>query len=206
MKRLTFQQMADVALQALANARRLYDDALLLLGADRLPSALMVTGLSADELGKHILVASFYVRDQTDAEWRKFWRRFKRHEEKLGDALLGAWSGDLVNLESPPDAASVHLERLAATYVDVSDDGTTRAPSDVVVRDRVIEVLRLLEPELAYCESVVSHMTAPQFAAVLESMLTSARTDEVRRLISEGGPESAMAFVLSTRDFRMSRL
>ena len=84
-----------MALEALVNARRLYDDAMSLRQSDRLPSAFMVAGLAADELGKHILVTSFCNRDQTDEEWRKFWRRFRNHQSKLGDALLNAWAGDL---------------------------------------------------------------------------------------------------------------
>ena len=66
--------MAEVALEALVNARRLHDDAVSLRQGDRLPSALMVGGLGADELGKHVLVSSFFARDQTVEEWRKFWR------------------------------------------------------------------------------------------------------------------------------------
>ena len=80
----------------------------------------MVAGLAADELGKHILVTSFYAREQTDEEWRKFWRRFRSHQSKLGDALLGAWAGDLVSEDPPPDVAEFHQERLRATYVDVT--------------------------------------------------------------------------------------
>ena len=127
MRRLTSQQMAEVALEALVNARRLYDDAVSLRQGDRLPSALMVAGLAADELGKHVLVTSFYNRDQTDDEWSKFWRRFRNHQEKLGDALLGAWAGDLISEDPPPDAAEFHQERLLATYVDVTPDGTVSA-------------------------------------------------------------------------------
>ena len=88
MNSLSSEQMAAVALESLANARRLYDDAVLLRQADRLPSAFMVAGLAADELGKHVLVAAFYgAREETDAEWRNFWRRFRNHESKLDNTL-----------------------------------------------------------------------------------------------------------------------
>src|SRR3954451_13467833 len=83
--RLTAQQAADVAIHALANARRMHDDAVFLRHAGRLPSAFMVAGLAADELGKHVIVTSFFGRNDTDAEWRKFWRRFRQHEAKLGE-------------------------------------------------------------------------------------------------------------------------
>src|SRR6266487_3986865 len=133
--------MAEVGLEALSNARRLYDDAVSLRQGDRLPSAFMVAGLAADELGKHILVSSFYAREQTDEEWRKFWRRFRSHESKLDDALLGTWAGDLVSEDPPPDVAGVHQERLLETYVDVSANGTVSAPSWVVKKERVDEIL-----------------------------------------------------------------
>lgn len=191
--------MANVALKALANARRLYNDAVSLRHADRLPSALMVAGLAADELGKHALVSSFYTRDQTNEEWRKFWRRFRNHEAKLDDALLGSWTGDLLSEDPPPDAAAFHRERLLATYVDVADDGTVSAPSEVVIKERVDEVLGVLHGELSYCESVVGKATPSQFAAALESMRTSARTSEIRQLVSKGGPAAVMAFVISAR-------
>jgi AbiV family abortive infection protein len=199
MRRLTSQQMAEVGLEALVNARRLYDDAVSLRQGDRLPSALMVAGLAADELGKHVLVSSFYVREQTDEEWRKFWWRFRNHESKLGDALLGAWAGDLFSEDPPPDVARFHQERLLATYVDVTSDGTVSAPSWIVRKGRVDEILSLLQRELSYCDSMVAEATPSQFAAVLESMRTSAHGQEIRQFLNEGGPDAAMAFAIGAR-------
>jgi AbiV family abortive infection protein len=199
MRRLTSQQMAEVALEALVNARRLYDDAVSLRQGDRLPSALMVAGLAADELGKHVLVTSFYGREQTDDEWRKFWRRFRSHQSKLGDALLGAWAGDLASEDPPPDGAVFHQERLRATYVDVTADGTVSAPAWIVRQERVDEILFLLQRELSFCESVVAGATPSQYAAALESMQTSAIGQESRQLINEGGPGAAMALAICVR-------
>jgi AbiV family abortive infection protein len=191
--------MAEIGLEALSNARRLYDDAASLRQGDRLPSALMVAGLAADELGKHILVSSFYAREQTDEEWHKFWRRFRSHQSKLGDTLLGAWAGDLISEDPPPDVARFHQERLLATYVDITADGTVSAPSWVVRKERVDEILSLLQRELSFCESVFAEATPSQFAAALESMRTSAIGQDARQLLNEGGPEAAMAFVMCAR-------
>ena len=102
MRTLTALQMAEVSLAAMRNCRRLLDDAVMLAGAGRLPSALMLAGLAADELGKHVLVASFFAREGTDEDWRKFWSRFRNHTEKLGDALMGSWVGDLLTDEPEP--------------------------------------------------------------------------------------------------------
>jgi hypothetical protein len=54
-------------------------------------------------------VTSFPGRDlDDDAEWNKLWRRFRLHEEKLGNALLHAWWDDLFDLagrgEDPDEA------------------------------------------------------------------------------------------------------
>ncbi len=90
MQRLSDIQMVELSLEAMRSARRLLDNAQALARAQRLPSAFMVAGLAADELGKHILVTSFYVRAGTDDDWRKFWHRFRIHRQKLGDALMSA--------------------------------------------------------------------------------------------------------------------
>ena len=160
----------------------------------------MVAGLAADELGKHVLVSSFYgVREETDEEWRKFWRRFRNHESKLGDALMGAWVRDLFTDEPPPDVAAFHQERLLATYVDLDPDGAVTVPARFITEGRVNEVLSLIEGELGFCESVLARATPTEFAAVLESMRTSETAEEMRTLIEEGGPEAPMAFAIAAR-------
>ena len=88
---------------------------------------------------------------------------------------------------------------LLATYVDVTVDGTVSAPSQVVGKGRVDEILSLLQRELNFCESVVAQATPSQFAAALESMPTSTVGQDVRQVFNEGGPEAAMAFVICAR-------
>jgi len=200
MSRLSSEQMAQVALEALVNARRLFDDAVRLRLAGRLPSAFMVAGLANDELGKPVLVSSFYgVRKETDEEWRKFWRRFRNHESKLGDALMGAWIGDLFTDKPPPDVAGFHQERLLATYVDVDPVGAVSVPAQLITEHRVDEVLSLIEGELGFCESVLARATPTEFAEVLESMRTSETAEEMRTLIEDGGPEAPLAFAIAAR-------
>jgi AbiV family abortive infection protein len=200
MMRLTPDQMAEIALAALANTRRLYDDALQLRKADRTPSAFLLAGLAADELGKHILVMSFYVtREDTDAEWRKFWRRFRFHEEKLGNALLGAWVGDLLNDEPPPSVKEFHQRRLAATYVDVGADGKVAVPSEKISDDELGAVLDKLSNELRYCETGLQGATPVTLGATLGAMRSSGRADELRGLIEESGSIGAMAYAIGVR-------
>ena len=192
------KQMAEIALESLKNARRLYDDALLLREAGRLPSAFMTAGLAADELGKHVLVSSFFgAREETDEEWRKFWRRFRRHEEKLGDALMGAWAGDLLTDEPPPNISAFHSRRLASTYVDVSPDGAVvTTPSRLITLKEVNDLLDLLDQELRFCESMLAKATPEAFAKTLDGLRTSDKSKELRDLLAEGGAEAALAFAV----------
>lgn len=191
--------MAELALEALRNSRRLLDDASVLARENRFASALMVAGLSADELGKHILVTSFFSREGTDDDWRKFWRRFRNHTEKLGDALMGAWIGDLFTDEPPPSASQFHQQRLAATYVGLSDDGAVQTPGSAVSKQEVEAIYETIERELRFCEGVLAKATPQQFAQVLESMRTSPRASIFTELFDELGAEAALAFAISVR-------
>jgi AbiV family abortive infection protein len=152
---LKTEQLVQIAAEALGNARRLFDDAVFLHDAGREASAFMVAGLAADELGKHLLVASFgYARRRDPEEWRTFKRRFRQHTAKLGNALMSAWIGDNSGTGAIPNPDAFHEERLAATYVDVAKDGAVTTPVALVTSARVDEVLATLRGEIEYCESL----------------------------------------------------
>jgi AbiV family abortive infection protein len=198
--RLRSIEMAEIALEALANARRLYDDASLLHDHGRIPSAFMTFGLAADELGKHQLVAAFSWREQTDAEWRKFRRRFRSHTEKLGNALLGAWMGDLLSDDPPPEPVSFHKRRLSATYVDFSETGRVSTPlrsvSDIDVRNAREGIGR----ELAYCEGVMKGAIPASLAEAMDRMAnrSSTGTEELRAL-HEVSPKAVQLISMADR-------
>lgn len=148
MRRLT---TTHIALEALTNARDLFDDGLVLYERQRISSAFTLIGLAADELGKHILVASFYgAREDTDAEWKKFWQRFRRHQEKLGNSLYAAWAGDLLSDEAPPDAELFHKQRLAATYVDIDDNDLVQTPRTSINKNDVAHAIERIGSELDF--------------------------------------------------------
>jgi AbiV family abortive infection protein len=200
MMRLTPDQMAEIALAALANARRLQDDSLRLKEADRIPSALLLAGLAADELGKHILIISFYAtREDTDTEWRKFWRRFRTHQEKLGNALWSAWVGDLFTEDPPPSVEEFHKRRLAATYVDVEPDGRIAVPSATIKDSELSAILDKLANELKYCETGLQGATPATLGATLSTLRSSERADELRRLLGEWGSTGAIAYATGAR-------
>lgn len=192
--------MAEISLAALANSRRLMDDANYLRKTNRLPSAFMVAGLAADELGKHILVSSFYgARENTEAEWKKFWKRFRNHESKLGDALTSAWTGDLHSLAPLPDPAAFHRERLAATYVDVDPNGDVNQPHLLVSAEAVDEALGTISTELQFCESVLGRASPVQLAETFELMRDSSEASELRELAESDRPLALVAFVTAAR-------
>ncbi|WP_100522617.1 AbiV family abortive infection protein [Mycobacteroides abscessus] len=199
MQRLSSEQMAETALEAMRNARRLLDDAAVLAEDDRLPSAFMLVGLAADELGKHILVASFFSRIPDDDDWRTFWRRFRRHTEKLGNSLMSSWLGNLLTDDPPPDPGHFHQQRLAATYVDVAADGKIQTPAGTVTRRMFDDSFDSIDRELRYCESVLAKSSPNQLAQVLESMRTSPERSLVAECIEKHGQEAGMAFVIAIR-------
>lgn len=198
MRRLTDIQMAEASLQAMRNSRRLLDDSATLAAAGRLPSALMLAGLAADELGKHILISGFYAREGTEEDWKKFWSRFRNHTEKLGDALMGSWVGDLFTEEPPPSAKKFHLKRLAATYVDLGDNGEVRTPEQEVAQEDYDSAHELVERELRFCEGYLGRATPDQLAASFESMRTRA-LGGLAAAVDGLSAEGKMAFAVAMR-------
>ncbi|MPZ61580.1 MAG: AbiV family abortive infection protein [Propionibacteriales bacterium] len=200
MRRLTSELMAELALEALSNARRLLDDATHLYDQGRLPSAYMLAALAADELGKHVLITSFYgAREDSAEEWRKFWKRFRLHEFKLGDALWAAWVGDLDTEDPPPKIKEFHQRRLSATYVDVGDDGLVQTPSRSISAADVDRALGVVSGELKFCETALKGATPRALARHLEGLRSSAIAGELRSVLSDAGPIAAIAFAIALR-------
>jgi AbiV family abortive infection protein len=200
MKRLAPEQMAEIALAALSNARRLFDDAVLMRDQGRTPTAFLLAGLAADELGKHVMVASFYgVREETDDNWKKFWHRFRAHREKLGDALWAAWAGDLLTDDPPPDVEAFHRRRLASTYVDVDSDGRVLTPSASLTDVEVDRVLGRIQPELEFCEKGFGEATPSELGAAFSRMRDSGRAEQLRAIIAGLGPTGTLAYVMAAR-------
>lgn len=198
MRRLSPEQMADVALAALSNARRLLDDADLLRNAGRGASAYILGGLAADELGKHVLAASFYGRDDTAEEWRKFWTRFRRHQEKLGNTLISAWVGDLLADEAPPDVEGFHQRRLGATYVDIRPEGTIAVPDEIICEEDLENLLQLVRRELSFCETVLRGADCAQLAATFREIRASELAREMREA-QQRSPIGPVALALAPR-------
>lgn len=169
-ERLTSRQIAELSSATLASARRLFNDAKLLYDAGRLPSSFVLLGLSADELGKHVMVTAFCgAREDTDAEWEEFWARFRRHEAKLDVALVGAWLEDLLDLGDPMNGRDLHKLRLAATYVDLDPlDRLIMTPDSVVTAELARRTLIQIGRYLEYCEFTMAHTDVDRLTEVFE--------------------------------------
>lgn len=192
--------MSEIALEALTNARDLFDDGVMLYERQRISSAFTLIGLAADELGKHILVASFYgAREEKDEEWKNFWKRFRRHQEKLGNTLFAAWAGDLFSDDSPPDADAFHKRRLTATYVDIDDNGLVLTPRARLDESDVARDIERIGSELAFCESVLRGATPSSLAATFESIRTSERSADFRRQVSQLGTLALTGITIAAR-------
>lgn len=198
--RLTYEQMAAVSLASLANARRLYEDAIRLRDLGSHATAYCVAGLAVDELGKHILAASFFGgRDGSDGDWRTFWKRFRKHQDKLGNGLLFGWMGDLLSDDAPPDVEQFHKSRLDATYVEVDERGNVREPHEVVSRPQLSVLLERLHRELSFCEGVFENISAERLGEVLRAAHEPEVRSAARALRDEMGPTASFSLLLALR-------
>jgi AbiV family abortive infection protein len=200
MRRLTYEQMAAVSLASLANARRLYEDATRLGDFGSHATAYCVAGLAVDELGKHIMTASFFGgRDASESDWRTFWKRFRRHQDKLGNGLLFGWMGDLLSDDAPPDVEQFHQSRLDATYVEVDQRGNVREPREVVSRQQLRVMLERLQRELSFCEGLFKDISAERLGEALRAAHEPEARSVARALRDEMGPTASLSLLLALR-------
>jgi AbiV family abortive infection protein len=172
-------QLAEWALAALSNARRLYSDAVLLFDADRTASAMVLLGLATDEIGKHMMITAFPIRGASEPERKKFERRVRSHVEKVGNPLLMDWMLDPDAIGDPPDPAEFHRLRNSAIYSDLTVDGVT-VPEKQVDRSRVAKNLAAMGRFLRYCEALTRGVDTAKLAATMKRGRTAPPTNEER--------------------------
>jgi hypothetical protein len=106
--------------------------------------------------------------------------------------------GDLLTDEPPPSASQFHQRRLAATYVDVSNDGAVQTPGSAVSKQEFEAIFESIDRELRFCEGILAKATPQQLAPVLESMRTSPRASALTELLDELGADTPQPIGLST--------
>lgn len=116
---LTPPQAAEGINAAILNAKRLTDDASLLLDAGRFATAASLAILAIEEAGKISIVRSL-VCARTQAQLDEEWRRYRKHTAKNYLALM-------------PDFARKGTRRLSAlTGMFTADTASERATYDIV--------------------------------------------------------------------------
>ncbi len=96
--------MAVVALEATKNAETLISDAKILYEHGRYARAIFLAAVALEEVAKPNQIMMDYLRAGGRVSWKKVWRRFRNHKEKLKHAITGYWGF----LDTPGD----HLDRL----------------------------------------------------------------------------------------------
>jgi AbiV family abortive infection protein len=137
---LSPKQVAAGMNAAIANARRLVDDAERLLEAGRFPTAASLAALSIEESGKVSILRALAL-SRTDAEAAEEWRRFRSHTKKnaawLLPSLVASGARNLEDLRPLFDSSSDHpyvLDQMKQLgfYTDCLGDVHWSMPEEVI--------------------------------------------------------------------------
>ena len=133
-------QIADGMNAARRNARRLADDAKLLLDAERFPTAAALAVLSIEETGKiGILRHLAFLPEMVDR--RKIWKDYRSHRSKnvawIRPSLFANGARDLDSFRLATDSSAKHTALLdqykqLSLYTDCLGSGNWSEPEEVV--------------------------------------------------------------------------
>ena len=154
---LTAEQIAVGMNAATANARRLAQDARLLLDNQRWPTAASVAALAIEESGKVVILRRFLTA--AAGEIKGLWREYRSHTKKninwiLPD-LVAKGARRLDDFKPIVDSASEHPEVLDATkqigiYTDCLGRAHWSLPAEVIdekLAQNLVTAAELLSPE-----------------------------------------------------------
>ena len=184
---LSASQVADGMNAACRNARRLADDAKLLLDAGRYPTAASIAVLSIEESGKKSVLRGLAFAPNKEAR-RSAWRDYRLHRNKnaawiLPD-LVAKGARDLDSLRPATDASAGHTALLdqvkqIGLYADCLGDAHWSEPEKVIDENMSRSLVGIAEI-LARSEVVtvkeielrIKHMR-PAYGTPLEGMKTA---------------------------------
>jgi AbiV family abortive infection protein len=137
---------------AIANARRLYEDAQALADGNRLPSALGLAILSIEEAGKVSIIRGIAMCGSDEAA-RREWKRFRSHREKNAQWILADLASKgartLEDLREVVDGKEhpAMLDRLKqhSFYTDCVTPCRWVVPADVIPVSFTHSILRIAE-------------------------------------------------------------
>lgn len=177
-------QIADGINAACRNARRLADDAKLLLDAGSYPTAAAIAALSIEESGKGSVLRGLALAPNEPAR-RRAWKDYQSHRSKnamwiLPD-LVARGARDLDSLRLAADSAAVHTAMLdqlkqLGLYTDCLGDAHWSEPANVIdeslarslvsIADLLVSKETVTEKEI---ELWIEHMR-PDYGAPLGRM------------------------------------
>ncbi|MDE0149323.1 MAG: AbiV family abortive infection protein [Rhodospirillaceae bacterium] len=174
-------QIASGINAARRNARRLADDAKLLLEADRYPTAAAMAVLSIEESGKITILRQF--ASIPDTERKRLWREYQSHQKKnvmwiLPD-LVASGARDLDSLAPAADTSGEHTALLdqikqISLYTDCLGNAHWTEPEKVIDREvanRLVSTADLLARSSFTTETEIElwkkHM-APVYGAPMD--------------------------------------
>ena len=133
MKELSLDQLIEGRQKPLKNASDLIEEAEILLNSHRWARAVFLACIAIEELGKYLIIMGAIGRVLTgNMDWKKFWKRFRSHEEKTGnimvfDAMIGPFVSAEDTLASVRRAkrhtSDQEKEKLNSLYVDCTAEG-----------------------------------------------------------------------------------
>lgn len=154
---LTIEQVATGMNVATANARRLVQDARLLLDNKRWPTAASVAALSIEESGKVVILRRFLTTNQD--EIKRLWKEYRSHTKKninwILPELVAKGARRLEDFRPIVDSASDHPEILDVTkqigfYTDCLGETHWSLPVEVVdeaLAKNLVNAAEALSPE-----------------------------------------------------------
>lgn len=154
---LTIEQVATGMNAATANARRLAQDARLLLDNKRWPTAASVAALSIEESGKVVILRRFLTANADDI--KRLWKEYRTHTKKninwILPELVAKGARRLEDFKPIVDSASDHPDILDATkqigfYTDCLGKTNWSRPTDVVdetLAKNLVNAAEVLSPD-----------------------------------------------------------
>lgn len=154
---LTVEQIAAGMNAATANAKRLAQDARLLLDNQRWPTAASVAALSIEESGKVVILRRFLMTtaDQIKAHWKEYRSHTKKNINWILPDLVAKGARRLEDFRPIVDSASDHPEVLDATkqlgfYTDCLGNAHWSLPVNVIderLAQSLVTAAEVLSPE-----------------------------------------------------------
>lgn len=177
--RLTPAKISEGMNAACRNANRLVDDAFLLLGARRFPSALALAILAIEEAGKLPILTRLAIA-RSDAEYAEIWKEYRSHTSKnrmwTFPSLVAAGARALEDfrpLFSPGAEHPYKLDQLKqiAFYTDCLGNAHWSNPEEVIdesLAQSIAQTAKILAGSPTHTEKEITlwiEYMAPAFAS-----------------------------------------